>query len=76
MYSRRHGASASTGKPGAWGSRALYAATDDPKLCAMLLERWQPSHDAFKAAFASLEPNQLYGHGMGWIDAAAAKYGA
>ena len=37
MYSRRHGASASTGKPGAWGRRALHDATDDPRLCAMLL---------------------------------------
>jgi hypothetical protein len=74
VYWHRDGASAFTGTPGSGGSNALGVTLTDPRLCAMLLERWQPIHDAFKAARASIEPSQVWLHGMDWLEESAAKY--
>jgi hypothetical protein len=76
VYWHRHGASAWTGTPDSFGRQnALGAALEDPKLSTLLIERWQPIHDAFKAARDAIEPSQVWLHGMDWIEETAAKYG-
>jgi hypothetical protein len=59
-YWRRNGAFTLMGHEAYPQGRAIYETLKDQKLCTMLLQRWQPTYEKFKAAPAAVPENMLY----------------